>query len=78
MEMPAELANWVLIKIIDTKKKNATDLLVKLLITSNKGNKYIFEIYNCDSNSMLVQPMKSHAYSKFLCVFKDLHNHLLT
>ena len=64
-------------KIINHKRKIATDLTGKFPFTSNRVNKYLFVIYDYDSNCILICPMKSRAYSEFIQVFTDLHEHLL-
>ena len=50
--------NTVFTKIIDHKQKIATDLTGKLPVTSNRGNKYLFVLYNYDRNFILIRPMK--------------------
>ena len=53
-----QCTNTVFTKIIDYKKKIATDLTGKFPVTSNRGNKYLFVIYEYDSNIKLIRPMK--------------------
>ena len=54
------------------------DLTGKLPVTSKSGNKYLFFIYNCDSNNISVQPMKARTDKEFLRAFNDQHNHPTT
>ena len=74
----AQCTNTVFTNMIDHKRQIATELTGKLHVTSNRGNKYIFVIYNYDSNSNLIRPMKAISDSNFVRVLKDLHEHLLT
>ena len=74
----AQRINTVLINIIYNKRQIATGLTGKFPVTSNRGNKNIFALYEYDINRILVLPMKSRTYSEFTRVFKDLHVHLIT
>ena len=69
--------NTVFTKIINHKRKIATYITVKFPVTSNRGNNYLFVLYDYDSNCIIIRPMKSRAYSEFIRVFTDLHEHLL-
>ena len=62
---------------INHKRQISTNLTGKLPVKSNRGNKYIFVLYDYDSNCILIRPMKSGADSRFIRFFTDLHEHLL-
>ena len=74
----SQRTNTVFTKIINYKRQISTDLTGKFPVTSNRGNKYIFVIYEYKRNRIFIRPMKARSYSKFIWVFKDLHEHLLT
>ena len=78
MKILVQQTNTVFTKIINHKWKIATDLTGKLPVTSNRRNNYTFFLYDYDSNFILIRPIKSRADSKFIRVFTDLHEHLLT
>ena len=54
----AQRTNTVFTKIIDHKRKIATYLIGKFPVTSNRGNKYIFVLYEYNINIILIRPMK--------------------
>ena len=70
--------NTVITKIINNKSQIATDLTRKFHLTSKRRNKYLFVIHKYNSNSILIHPIKDRSDSKFILVFKGLHDHLLT
>ena len=74
----AQLTNTVLTKIINHKRQIETYLTVKFPVTSNRGIKYLFVIYEYNSNIILILTMKARSYSEFIRVFKYLHDNLLT
>ena len=74
----AQNTNTVFTKIIYHRRQMGKDLTGKLPLTSNRGNKYLFMIYDYNINMILIQPMKEISDRKFIRVFKDLHEHLLT
>ena len=61
----------VFTKIINHKRQIATDPTGKFPVTSNRGNKYLFILYDYDSNCILIRPMKSRSDSKFIRLFTD-------
>ena len=63
--------NTVFTKTIDHKRQIDTEPTGKSPVTSNRGNKYLFVLYDYDSNCTLIRPMKSRAYSKFIRLFTD-------
>ena len=74
------LAQWN--KTFSTKSINHTieintDLTGKYPVTSNRGNKYLFILYEYDRNSILIHPAKAILDSNFSWVFKYLHENLL-
>ena len=78
MKPLVQRTNTFFAKIIEHKRQIATDLKVKSPVTSNRGNKYLFVLYDYDSNYILIRPMKSRADIEFIRVFTYLHEHLLT
>ena len=60
----AQRTNTVFTKIIDHKRQITTDLTGKFHVTSNRRNNDIFLLYEYDSNSILIRPMKVRSYSK--------------
>ena len=77
MKPLAQRTSTVFAKIIDHKRTIATDLTGKFPVTPNRGNKYLFVLYDYDSNCILIRPMNSRADSEFIRVFTDLHENLL-
>ena len=78
MKPMVQRTNTVFNKIIEHKRQIATDLTGKAPVTSNRGNKYLFVLYDYERNCILIHPMKSRSDSEFIRVFTDLHEHLLT
>ena len=58
--------NTVFTKITDHKRQIATDLTGKPPVTYNRGNKYLFVLYDYDRNCILIRPIKSRADSEFI------------
>ena len=63
-------------KIIYHQQRIATDLTERLPVTSNRVNKYLFILYNYNSNCILVRPMKNRTDKLFIRVLQDLHGNL--
>ena len=59
MKPLVQRTNTLLTKIIYHKMEIATDLTGKPFVTSNRGNKYLFVLYDYDRNIILIQPMNS-------------------
>ena len=78
MKPLVQRTNTVFTNIIYHKRQIATYLTGKFPVTSNRVNKYIFVLYDYDSNCILIRPMNSISDSEFIRVFTDLHQHLLT
>ena len=73
MKPLTQLTNTVFTNIINHKSQISTYLTGELPVTSNKGKKYLFVLYEYNSNSILICPMKARSDSKFVRFFKDLH-----
>ena len=66
MKPLVQRTNTVFTKITVHKRQIATDLTGEFPVTSNRGNKYLFVLYDYDSNCILIRPMKSQSGSKFI------------
>ena len=66
MKPLVQFNNTVFTKIIDHKRQIATDVTGRFPVTSNRGNTYLFVLYDYDSNCIIVRPMKSIADIKFI------------
>ena len=69
-------SNHVFIDIIDPKQWIATNLTDRLPVTSSRGNKYLFSLYEYNRNSILVLPIKKKMNKDFIHVFQNVHEHL--
>ena len=78
MKPLAQHTNTLFTKIIDHNRQIATDLTGKFPVTSNRENSYLFISYEYYSNTILIQPTRARSDIKFIQVFKDLHDHILT
>ena len=78
METLETHSNHVFTDIINPQQWIATNLTRRFPVTSNRVNKYLFILYNYDSNCVLVLPMKNSIDKEFIRVFQDLHGHLTT
>ena len=78
MKQMVQRTSTLFTKIIDHKRKIATDLTGKFPVTSNRGNNYLFVIYGYGSNFILIRPIRSQADSDFIRVFTDFNEHLLS
>ena len=76
MEILETCSNHVFIKIINSQERIATDLTGRFPVTSDRGKKYLFILYEYDSNYILVRPMKNRTDKESVQVFQDLHGHL--
>ena len=70
--------NTVFADIINHKRQIETDLTGKLNVTSNRVNRYLCVLYECDRNSIFILLLKERSYNESIRVFKELHEHLLT
>ena len=73
----AQQTNAMFTNIIDHKRKIATELTGKSQVTPNRGNKYLFVLYEYGSNIILFQTTKANKEKKFIWLFKDLHENLI-
>ena len=78
VEQLEQRTDAVLTKIIDPQQGITTDLTGRFPVTSNRGNKYLFSLYNCGSNSILARTTKTRTDNEFLQVFQGRHEHLST
>ena len=78
MKKPEHCSNAVFANSINPQKWIPANLTRQLPETSNRGNKYLFVIYDYNSNSIFVRPMKARTYREFPRVFQDLHENLIT
>ena len=76
METLETRSNHVFANIINPQQRMATDLTGRFPVTSNRGNKYLFILYDYDNNSILVVPMKNRTEKEFIRVFQYLNEHL--
>ena len=53
-----KLTNTVFTKIFEHKRQIGTDITGKFLVTSNRGNNYIFVLYEYNMNIILLPPIK--------------------
>ena len=70
--------NAVFTNINNPKRKTVTDLTLKFPVNSNRFKKYLFVLYDYNSNSILVRPTNARTGKKFIRFFKDRHENLLT
>jgi hypothetical protein len=57
--------------------KMYSDITGRFPVQSSRGHKYIFVLYDYDSNAILVEPIKSRAADELLRAFTTLHTRLL-
>ena len=70
--------NKFFIKIINPQQRITTSPKIRFPVTPNKGNKYLFFLYKCDSNSTLVWTIMARMDKKSIRVFQYLYMHLTT
>ena len=58
MERLETRSNHIFTNIIDPQEQIAIELTGIFPVTSNRDNKYLFILYDYDSNCILVHPMK--------------------
>ena len=78
MEKLEARSNQVFTNIINPQQRISTDLTVRFPVTSNRGDKYLFFLFDYDRNSILLRPMKARTYKKLIRVFQDLDENLTT
>jgi len=62
--------------VVDLNGQIATDLPGRFPVTSSRGMKYVFLLYNYDSNAILVTPMKNRTQQEFVRCYDLLHARL--
>ena len=70
--------NTVFTKIVEPKRQIAMVLTGKIPVTSNRGSKYLFILYEYNIKIILVRIMKVRTASEFIWGFKYMHENLLT
>ena len=78
METLETRSNHVFTNIIDHQQRIETNLTGRLPVTPNRKNKYLFVLYEYNSNSILVRPMNNRMDKEFICVFQYLIKQLTT
>jgi hypothetical protein len=68
--------NVVFANIFEPTGQIYTDLPGRFPIRSNRGNQYIFVLYDYDSNAILAEPMKNRTDREMVRAFKHLHAYL--
>ena len=58
------------------KELSYRDLIGSFPFTSSRGNKYLYVMYDFDSDSILVHPLKSRQASEITTAWKTLHGRL--
>jgi hypothetical protein len=68
--------NLVFANVFEPAGQIYTNLSGRFPIQSNRGNQYIFVLYDYDSNAKLAEPMKNRTDRKMVRAFKHLHAYL--
>ena len=68
--------NHVFANIVNPQQRISTNLTKRFPVTSNRGDKYLFLLYNYDNNSIMFCPMINRTGKDLIYVFQDLHEHL--
>ena len=55
-----------------------SDQTGRFVAPSDKGNQYLFVMYDCDSNSIHAEPMKNRTATSILAAYKTVHKCLCT
>jgi hypothetical protein len=63
--------------IINMAGQVSTNLRRRFPITSSQGHKYLYVLYDYDSNAILVKPIKSKVKSEHLRAYNKVHQYLL-
>jgi hypothetical protein len=76
-ENPNKRTHQVFSAIVDAGTgKIYTNQTGKFPVTSSRGNKYVFVLYEYDSNAILVEPIKSRMQDELLRAYRKLTTHL--
>ena len=73
----SEDTNIVFFKTVDLSGGIYTDQTGRFPVTSSKGNNYILVAYNCDSNTIHAEPLKTRSGLDLTTAYQKLHR-LLT
>jgi hypothetical protein len=74
---PQQRTHQVFTAIVDSGTgKIYTDQTGRFPVTSSRGNKYLFLLYDYDSNDILAEPIKSRQQDELLRAYKQLIQHL--
>jgi hypothetical protein len=72
-----ERTHQVFSAIVDSgTRKIYTDQTGKFPVTSSRGNKYLFVLYDYDSNAILAEPIKSRKQDELLWAYQKLTQQL--
>ena len=71
-------SNHVFTKIINPQQQIENDLTRRFPVTSNRGNKSLFILYEYNRNIILVRPMNNRTDKYFIHVLQDMHQQLIT
>ena len=61
-------SNHVFPKFIDPQQRISANFTGRLPVNSNRGNEYLFILYDYDRNFILVRPMKNRVDKEFIHV----------
>ena len=61
---------------METGGKIYSDLTGRFPVQSSQGNKYIFVLYDYDSNAIMVEALKTRAASEILRAFKNIYERI--
>ena len=78
MEILETCSNHIFTDIINPQQHIVTNLSGRFLVTSNQGNKYLFVLYQYNSNKMMLRPKKNKTDKEFIRVVQDLPGNLNT
>jgi hypothetical protein len=70
-------AHMVFAALVEATGQIATGLTGRFPTQSNQGHKYMFVLYDYDSNSILVEAMRNRSDPEFLRAYNKLHQRLL-
>ena len=71
-----ERSHYCFTCLMEVTGQVATDLTGRFIVPSSNGNNYILILYDYDSNSIWLQPMRSRAAATILEAYKILHTRL--
>jgi hypothetical protein len=75
--IPPQRTHQIFTAIVDSGTGQIyTDQTGRFPVTSSRGNKYLFVMYDYDSNAILAEPIKSRQQNELLRAYKKLTQHL--